>query len=210
MTDVVLAFDYIDDEIRWPEFDIRGRLRAGWVKVAAGVDRPLLNVVKIKKVYAFGGKLYVLYDAEDVQRYEKYLAQLPPLAVELDYEMYQDSLYDGDCTCKMWRFSINTLYEEERFLQKLLGAEVELAHFLPQDAQPVNFSIIPIDVMLYANHIKGIAVVENPQFKGSGEDVYKGKYVVLADSYGYALFRIKDDEELKKLVGLETSPRDTA
>jgi hypothetical protein len=205
MTDVILRFDYIDDEIMWPEFR-GGRLISGWVRAVSGIRRVLLNVVRIKKVYAYDGKLYVLYDAEDVQRYGQYLAQLPPLAVELDHEIYYERVYDGDCTCKIWRLSISTLYEEERFLQKL-GAEVELEHLLPVDVWPVNFSIIPVDITLYTKRIRGIAVVKNPQFEGRGYEktTYEGRYVILVDEYGgYALFRIKSDVDvdLKKLLGL--------
>ena len=205
MTDVILRFDYIDDEIMWPEFDADGRLRVGWVRAVSGIRRTLLNVVRIKRIYAYDGKLYVLYDAEDIQRYGQYLAYLPTHAIELDYEIYYERLRDGDC--KIWRLSIGTLYEEERFIQKLFGVEVELEHILPQDMWPVNFSIIPLDVTLYTKRIRGIAVVKNPQFgdRRGGKTAYEGRYVVLVDEYGgYALYRIKNDVDvdLKKLSGL--------
>jgi len=49
MTDVVLKFDYIDDQIQWPEFS-GGKMVVGWVMAISGIDRPLLNVARIKKV----------------------------------------------------------------------------------------------------------------------------------------------------------------
>jgi hypothetical protein len=204
MTDVILRFDYIDDEIMWPEFDTGGRLRVGWVRAVSGIRRALLNVVRIKRIYAHDGKLYVLYDAEDIQRYGQYLAYLPTPAVELDHEIYYERLHDG---CKIWRLSISTLYEEERFIQKLFGVEAEPEHLLPQDVWPVNFSIIPLDITLYTKRIRGIATVENPQFgdRRGGKTTYEGRYIVLVDEYGgYALYRVKNDVDvdLKKLSGL--------
>jgi len=200
MTDVILRFDYIDDEVMWPEFDAGDRLRVGWIKAASGVRRALLNVVRIKRIYAYDSKLYVLYDAEDVQRYARYLAQLPPLAVELDHEITYERLHDSSCTCRMWRLSINSLYEEERFIKKLLGVEVEMEHSLPNASYPLNFAMLPIDIALYTRRIDGIAVVENPQFKlCKDENTYWGKYVVLADETGFSLYRIKDDVDVSQL-----------
>jgi len=200
MTDVVLKFDYIDDEVMWPEFAV-GRLRVGWVRAVSGIRRALLNVVRIKRIYVYDGKLYVLYDAEDVQRYGQYLAQLPPLAVELDHEVYYERLHDGSCTCKIWRLSINSLYEAELFIKKLLDVEVELEHSLSNASYPLNFAMLPIDIALYTKRINGIAVVENPQFKlCKDENTYWGKYVVLADETGFSLYRIiKDDIDISEL-----------
>ncbi len=202
MTDVVLKFDYIDDEVLWPE--VRGgKLVSGWVKAVSGIDRPLLNVTRIKKVYVgpFDGKLYILYDAESVERYSKYMAPLPPLAVELDYDVYPEKIYNGDCICKIYRFAINALYEEERFIQKLLGVEVELEHVLSNASYPLNFTMLPVNVMLYTRRITGIAVKEKPRFKlCKEEDTYDGKYVVLADETGFSLYRIKSDVDTWRLV----------
>ncbi len=204
MTDVVLQFDYVDDEIRWPEVS-GGRLADGYVKAVAstkwGVKQTWLSVARVKKIYAFCGRLYVLYDAEDAQLYEPFLAQLPPLAAELDYEAYYELVDRCDCSCKTWRFLIKTSREEEVFLQKLLGAEVEPAYFVPRDALPANFSVAPVSVVLYESYIAGIAVAENPRFiRGDKEDVYKGRYVVLEDGHGYKLFRIYSDAPLEKLL----------
>jgi len=201
MTDVVLKFDYIDDEIQGPEFDASGRMRVGWVTAfAVGNRRTLLNVARIRKVYAYGGQLYILYDAENVERYSQYLAQLPPLAVELDFDVHYQRLYDGDCACKIWRFSISTLYEEERFIKKLLGVEAEMEHSLPDASYPLNFTLIPVNIMLYTKRIDGIAVVKNPRFKScNDEDTYEGKYVVFADETGFSLYRIKNDVDIKQL-----------
>jgi len=198
MVDVVLKFDYIDDEIWEPEVDEKGNVKRGWVKAVSGINRPLLNIARIKRLYVFGGKLYVLYDAENIERYSKYMTPLPPLAVELDYEVYPDR--NGDC--KIWRFSINTTYEVERFLERL-GVEVELEHVMPQDVRPVNFSLTPVDVTLYSHRIVGIAMVDDPQFVGpGGASTYEGRYVVVQDDFGgYSLYRvIKGDVDLEKAL----------
>jgi hypothetical protein len=207
MTDVVLQFDYVDDEIRWPEVS-GGRLADGYVKAVAsakrGVKQTWLSIVRMKKIYAFGGKLYVLYDAEDVRLYEPFMAQLPPLAAELDYEAYYELVDGCGCSCKTWR--LLTSREEEAFLQKLLGTEVEPAHFAPRGALPANFSVVPVGVVLYESYIAGIAVAENPRFaRGDKENVYEGRYVVLEGGHGYKLFRIHGDappleKVLEKLV----------
>jgi hypothetical protein len=200
MTEVVLKFDYIDDEIHWPEFS-GGRMVVGWVTAVADIRRVLLNVARIKKVYAYGGKIYVIYDAESVDRYSKYIAPLPPHAVELDFDIHYQRLYGDGCTCKIWRFSISTLYEEERFIKKLLDVEVEMEHSLSNASYPLNFTLIPVDIVLYTKHIDGIAVVENPRFRQcKDEDTYHGKYVVLAeDETGFTLYRIKDDVDISQL-----------
>jgi hypothetical protein len=179
--------------IGWPAVS-GGRLADGYVRAVAsakwGVKQIWLSVARIKKIYAFGGRLYVLYDAEDVQLYEPFTAQLPPLAAELDYEACYE-LVDG---CGSWRLLIKTSRGEEAFLQKLLGAEVEPAHFAPRDASPVNFSVVPVGVVLYESYIVGIAVAENPRLiRGDREDVYEGRYVVLEDGHGYKLFRVYGD-----------------
>jgi len=49
MTDVILRFDYIDDEVMWPEFDAEDRLKVGWIKATSGVRRMLLNVSQLRK-----------------------------------------------------------------------------------------------------------------------------------------------------------------
>ena len=59
---VVLKLDHIDDEIMWPEFD-GDEMRVGWVDAFVGTKALLLNVKWIRRIYAFGGKLYVVYDA---------------------------------------------------------------------------------------------------------------------------------------------------
>jgi hypothetical protein len=213
MVDVVLRFDHIDDEVRWPMFS-GGKMVAGWVEAAAGIRRTLLNAVRIRKIYAFDGRLYVLYDAEDAQRYGRYLAPLPPLAVELDYDIYPEKIRGDECTCRIWRFSVSGLYEEERFIRKLLGVEAEPEYDLSNASYPLNFTLIPVDITLYMKHIDGIAVVENPRFKQcDGRDTYEGKYVVLADEVGFSLFRIKGDvdnmlqlkKRLLKTLGYEAS-----
>ena len=199
MTEVALGFDYIDDEIHWPEFN-DGKMVVGWVTAVADIRRVLLNVTRIKKVYAYGGRIYVIYDAESVDRYSKYIAPLPPHAVELDFDIHYQQLYGDGCTCKIWRFSISALYEEERFIRKLLDVEVELEHSLPNASYPLNFAMLPIDIALYTRRIDGIAVVENPQFKlCKDENTYWGKYVVLADETGFSLYRIKDDVDVSQL-----------
>ncbi len=106
--------------------------------------------------------------------------------------------------------ALDAFYEEETFLKKLLGMEVELADFVSLNAPPINFSITPVDVVLYKNHITGIAIVENPRFEKREEDAcedeeevceYKGRYVVLKDDYSYVLFRIYGDAPpLEKLL----------
>ena len=199
MTEVVLRFDYIDDEVMWPEVS-GGRIVSGWVRAVAGVEWPLLNVVRIKKVYVFDGKLYILYDAESVERYSKYVAPLPSLAVELDYDIYPENIYNGDCMCKIYRFAISALYEEERFIRKLLGVEAELEYILSDASYPLNFTMVPVNITLYTKRIDSIAVVENPRFKFCKEEnTYEGKYVVLVDKIGYSLYRIKDDVDVAQL-----------
>jgi hypothetical protein len=216
MADVVLRFDYIDDEIRWPKAE-ENRLIEGYVKAVAntrwGFKEAWLNVRKIKRIYAFGGKLYVLYDAEDVRMYGPFLARLPPFVAEIDYKVYYEA--DNSGGCKIWRFSLDTFREEETFLKRLLGTEVELTDFVSLKASPVNFVITPVDVVLYKNHITGIAVAENPKFRkdacGDEEetcgDEYEGRYIVLKDDYSYVLFRIYGDAPpLEKLLERLTSP----
>jgi hypothetical protein len=219
MADVVLRFDYIDDEIRWPKAE-GDRLIEGYVKAVAntrwGFKEAWLGVGKIKRIYAFGGKLYVLYDAEDVRMYGPFLARLPPFAAEIDYKVY----YEVNGGCEMWRFSLDTFREEETFVKRLLSAEVELADFVSLNASPANFAIIPVDVVLYKNHITGIAVAENPKFKREDAcedeeeicvDKYQGRYVVLKDDYSYVLFRIYDNAPpLEKLLEQLASPCGTA
>jgi hypothetical protein len=92
------------------------------------------------------------------------------------------------------------LYEEERFIKKLLDVEAEAEHSLSNASYPLNFTLIPVDIVLYTRRIGGIAVVENPRFKlCKDEDTYWGKYVVLADETGFSLFRIKDDADIPQL-----------
>jgi hypothetical protein len=192
----VLKFDYIDDEILRPEHK-NGELVSGWVRAASGINRPLLNIARIKKIYAYDGKLYVLYDAdaENVEDYSRYTAPLPPLAVELDYNIHLEPIYgDGGCACKIWRLSISALNEEEKFIRKLLGVEAELEADLPWTSYPLNFTMIPVNITLYTRRITAIAVVKNPKFRLCREEsTYRGKYVVLADGSGYSLYRIKGD-----------------
>jgi hypothetical protein len=206
MTDVILKFDYIDDEILWPEF-AGGRIKTGWVKAVSGIRNPLLNVARIKRLYVFDGKLYVLYDVEAVERYSKYMASLPPLAVELDYEIYPEEIDDRNCTCKIWRFLIDATYEVERLLKSLLGVDVEMEHSMPPDVQPANFATAPVDIALYRTRIVGIAVVENPRFVGVGreESTYEGRYVAVQDDFGgYTLYHIKDNTDVDLEKALET------
>ncbi len=103
MTDVVLRFDYIDDEVKWPKAE-RDWLAEGYVKAVAntkwGFKEAWLNVRKIKKIYALCGRLYVLYDAEDVEMYWPFLTQLPPFAAEIDYKVRYEADNSG---CKTWR-----------------------------------------------------------------------------------------------------------
>jgi len=200
MTKVVLKFNYIDDEIQWPEFN-GGKMVSGWVTAVAGSRRVLLNVIRIKRIYAYGGDIYVVYNAESVDRYSKYVAPLPPLAVELDFDIHYQQLYsDGGCTCKIWRLSINSVYEEERFIKKLLDVEVEMEHTLSNASYPLNFTMLPIDVTLYMKHIGGIAVVKNPRFRLCNDgDAYRGKYVVLADETSFSLYRIKGDVDISQM-----------
>jgi len=77
MTDIVLRFGCIDDEIRRPKVE-ENRLIEGYVKAVAntkwGFKKVWLSVEKIKQIYTFGGRLYVLYDADDVRMYGPFLA----------------------------------------------------------------------------------------------------------------------------------------
>ncbi len=152
MTGVVLAFDYIDDEVRWPKAE-GDWLAEGYVKAVAntkdGFKETWLTVRRIKKIYALCSKLYVSHDAEGIRWYEPLLAQLPPFAAEIDYKVCYEADNSG---CKTWRFSLDAFREEETFLKKLLGMEVELADFVSLNASPASFSITPVDVVLYKNH----------------------------------------------------------
>jgi hypothetical protein len=207
--DVTLRLVYIDDEVMWPEPSADGdSLRVGWVKAVADTGHILLlDVSRIKKIYGYGGRLYVLYEAEVAERYSIYVAQPPSLVVELDYDVYYEHLYDSGCTCKMWRFSIDASRERERFIKKVFGADAEpdaeLKCVLAKDAQPVNFSIVPVNISLYATEIAGIAVVENPRFRlHGGEDTYEGKYVVLLDGLGFYFLYLCCEVDAEKLENL--------
>jgi len=107
MTDVVLRFDYIDDEIR--RFKVEeNRLIEGYVKAVTnakwGFKEAWLNVKKIKQIYAFGGRLY---DADDVKMYKPFLARWPPFAAEIDYKVRYE--LTNNCSYKVWRFSLDML-----------------------------------------------------------------------------------------------------
>jgi len=210
MAGVILKFDYIDDEIWEPEVDEKGNVKRGWLKAVSGIRRPLLSIERIKRLYVFGGKLYVLYDAPNAESYSEYAAQLPKLAVELDYKIAVERTYCGECTCRGYRFVINAMYEVERLLEKLLGVAVERGEALPKEARPANFSLAPIDITLYSRRIVGIAVVENPRFEepGRGEATYRGRYVVLVDDYGsYLLYRVISGGEVDLEKALEAVGR---
>jgi hypothetical protein len=204
-TEVVLKFVYIDDEVMWPEPNDDGdSLRVGWVRaVTESGHIILLDVSRIRKVYGYGGRLYVLYETEVAERYSRFVAQLPPLAVELDYDVYYEYLHDGDCVCKKWRFSIDTTHERGRFIKKAFGTDAELAYIFAKDAQPVNFSVVPLNIALYATTITGAAVVENPKFRLYGkENVYRGKYIVLVDDLGFYYLYLCRDVDTEKLESL--------
>jgi hypothetical protein len=195
---VILKLDHIDDEVMWPVFDGNGNeMRVGWVDAFAGTKALLLNVKRIRKIFAFGGKLYVVYDAEVASRYERFaVSSLPELAVELKFEIYEDRIHDGDNRCRIYRLAIDAADEVRQFISKLLRVEVghNYLMLLPQ-SRPLNFTLTPIDVALFGHHIKGIAVAENPAFDFLGDrDEYRGKYaVVVVDDGFYMLFRIKAD-----------------
>jgi hypothetical protein len=211
-TDVTLRLVYIDDEVMWPEPNTDGdSLRVGWVKAVADTGNLLLlDVSRIKKIYGYGGRLYVLYEAEVAERYSIYVAQPPSLAVELDYDVYYEHLYDGDCACKIWRFSIDASRERERFIKKLFGADAELKYVLAKDAQPVNFSVVPVNVALYATAVVGVAVVENPRFRMYGEeDMYEGRYIVLLDGLGFYFLYHCQDVDAEKLESLQKTTLET-
>jgi len=205
---VILKLDHIDGEIKWPEFD-GDEMRVGWVDAFSGTKALLLNVKWIRKIYAFGGKLYVVYDAEDAGRYERFaVPSLPELAVELKFEIYEDRIHDGDHRCRIYRLVIDAADEVRQFVSKLLRVEVghNYLMLLPQ-SRPLNFTLTPIDVALFGHYIKGIAVAENPAFDFLGErDEYRGRYAVVVDDDGfYTLFRIKgepDPSYLARLQGL--------
>ncbi len=206
---VILKLDHIDDEIRWPEFD-GDEMRIGWVDAFASTKSLMLNVMRIRKIYAFGGKLYVVYDAEVASRYERFaVPSLPELAVELKFGIYEDRIRDGDHRCRIYRLVIDADDEVRQFISKLFGVEVKHNYLmlLPQ-SRPLNFTLTSIDVMLFGHHIKGIAVAENPAFSFEGErDEYRGRYAVVVDDDGYyMLFRIKGEPDpssyLARLQGL--------
>jgi hypothetical protein len=166
---VVLKLDHIGNEIMWPEFD-GDEMRVGWVDAFVGTKALLLNVKRIRRIYAFGGKLYVVYDAEVASRYERFAAPLPELAVELKFEIYEDRIYDGDRHCRIYRLAIDASDELKQFVSKLLRVEVGPDEYLvPPQSRPLNFTPTPIDVMLFGHHIKGIAVAENPAFDFLGD-----------------------------------------
>jgi len=202
---VVLKLDHIDDEIMWPEFD-GDEMRVGWVDAFVGTKVLLLNVKWIRRIYAFGGKLYVVYDAEDASRYERFTAPLPELAVELKFEIYEDRIYDGDHYCRIYRLEIDTFDEVKQFVSKLLRVEAGPDEYLvPPHSRPLNFTLTPIDVMLFGHHIKGIAVVENPAFDFlGGRDEYAGRYAVVVDDDGfYTLIPIKGEADASHLARLQ-------
>ena len=161
-----------------------------------GVRKLKLRISRIKHIYVFNGKLYVVYD-DDKRKYEPFLATLPPLAIEVDKDVYYEYV-DDDGKCKIWRFSLRTVPEDYRLLQKILGNIFEYDGF--ENSRPKNFTITPINIKLYFMRITGIAVVENPQFN---ENEYKGIYIILTDDFGgYTLYRVYgiDIEDLKKLL----------
>ena len=199
---VILKLDHIDGEIKWPEFD-GGEMRVGWVDAFAGTKALLLNVRWIRKIYAFGGKLYVVYDAEVASRYERFAApSLPELAVELKFEIYEDRIHDGDHRCRIYRLVIDAADEVRQFISKLLRVEAGDEFLVPPPSRPLNFTLTPIDVALFGHYIKGIAVAENPAFDFLGErDEYRGRYAVVVDDDGfYTLFRIKGEAGGRQFV----------
>jgi hypothetical protein len=202
-----LKLDHIDGEIKWPEFD-GNEMRIGWVDAVAGTKTLLLNVKRIRKIYAFGGKLYVVYDAEVASRYERFaMSSLPELAVELKFEVYEDRIYDGDRYCRMYRLGIDASDEVKQFVSKLLRVEAGNEFLVPPSARPLNFTLVPIDVALFGRHIKGVTIAENPAFDFLGErNEYRGRYAVVVDDDGfYTLVHIKaepDPSYLPHLQGL--------
>ena len=36
-------------------------MKSRWIKAISGISRPLLNIARMKKLYVFDGRLYVLY-----------------------------------------------------------------------------------------------------------------------------------------------------
>lgn len=196
----ILMFDHIEEEIRWPKVE-GNRLVDGYVTAVLnthqGVRKLELQISRIKHIYVFNGKLYVVYD-DDKRKYEPFLTVLPPLAVEVDKDIYYEYV-DNEGKCKIWRFSLRTVPEDYRLLQKLLGNMFEYDGF--EDSRP-NFTITPVNIKLYFMRITGVAVVEDPRFELS-ENEYKGIYIILTDDFGgYTLYRVYgiDIENLKRLL----------
>jgi hypothetical protein len=214
----VLKVNYISNVIEWPESDGDGKLKGGWVEARANLRILLLDVKRIEKVYAFGGLLYVVYNAEDVDKYADFTTPLPDFAVELEHYIYEERTRDVACDCarkcecvgRIYRLHVGAPNEVEQFIAKTLRVDVEPnKERVSLAARPLNFTLMPVNITLYTKQVAGIAIAENPEFYlGSIApemyDIikYSGKYIVVYGSDGYTLFRYKGEPNLSRLQGL--------
>jgi Zn finger protein HypA/HybF involved in hydrogenase expression len=162
-----------------------------------------IDASRIKELYFFDGRLYVVYETENADFYKKYVSEIPVLATKLNFQIKEiieercrrcgsliewdaDEPYCPKCGAnfpgydeipvKLLERGIGFKEEIENFARALLGAEVEYVDALFRNIAggfTPLFDLSPVYITLYTCVVKEVAIVENPVFKESHYDEWE-------------------------------------
>jgi hypothetical protein len=162
-----------------------------------------IDASRIKGLYFFDGRLYVVYETENADFYKKYVSDIPALATKLNFRIEEiveqrckrcgsliewdaDEPYCPKCggnfpgyneiPVKLLERGVGFKEEVESFARALLGAEVEYVDALFRNIAggfTPLFDLSPVYITLYTCVVKEVAIVENPVFKESHYDEWE-------------------------------------
>jgi len=220
-----------------------GRVRAG--------EKLHLDVSRIRRVFAWRRRLYVVYETDKADYYRPYAEQPPPYAVELQHKVQKyrvdicdkcGSVVEWDADepfCPRgchdyyddWSYSTETRErlvieppkdEIVQFVEKAFKVKAELAasefYNLAGGCVP-QFKLAEVDFSLYEVGVRGLAVVENPQFECSDYDSpdveerrYDGRYIAvqigMGTGLGVLLYRYQGEPDLSVVYQLHEEHMD--
>jgi hypothetical protein len=179
-----------------------------------------IDASRIKGLYFFDGRFYVVYETENADFYKKYVSDIPALATKLNFRIEEiveqrckrcgsliewdaDEPYCPKCggnfpgyneiPVKLLERGIGFKEEVEGFARALLGAEVEYVDALFRNIAggfTPLFDLSPVYITLYTCVVKEVAVVENPVFKESHYDEWETQEHKYEGKF--AVFRVND------------------
>jgi hypothetical protein len=159
-----------------------------------------IDAFRIKELYFFNSRFYVVYETENADFYKKYASEVPALATKLSFKIKEiieerckrckrliewdadepfcprcGGYYYGydEIPVKLLERGVEFGEEIESFTRRLLETDVEYVDMLywnPAGGFTPLFDLSPVHVTLYTCVVKGAVILENPAFEESHWD----------------------------------------